>query len=280
MSEENYEKLKTASLNGEARDVELVKKLVSDGSVCSDTALYFAVEMAVNNDAKINNTLDKGAITATENRSKELVEFILDYGADVNAKVGYNCFGYSTLAYACRYASFDIVKMLEAKYNYMDEADFEIEDKFGRNPIQLAFRSGNQDKIDLFLDQSKWSTKGSVYKKRLEDSFGDDYINRFTLLNYATASNIVQEETLMKLIQLGADVNGMTGDGFTVLKMAILAENFEIVKLLLKNGATVNGDIGRDEKSDGRSELGVAVSTGQIHIAKYLLELGADVHRG
>lgn len=269
MEEERLEKLRMAFLK---RDVELIKKLLINRSACPHVALYWAVKMSVDDDENMNNSgnaPDKGAITAVENRNKELIRFILDRGANVNAKIDENCFDYSTFAYACRYASVDIIKMLETP-SYYPLADFGVEDRFGRFPIQLAFRSGQDDKIDLFLDKSKWSPEGNIYKKGLNHTFGRNFVNRLNLLYYAVASNIVQEETIMKLIKLGANVNNKTNDGSTNLESAISAGNLEIVKILLNKGANIH---------QGREyPLTAAAKEGYQDIVKFLLDNGANVN--
>lgn len=278
MEDEKLEKLRIAYSNG---DVELIKQLVVSRSTSSDIALYFAVKMAVDYDEKKMKASDKGADTAVEKKTRDLIQFLLNYRWSrdgINAKIDdYNCFGYTTFAYACRYASLDIVKMLEPKCDFKEAGCYWLKDKFGRYPIQLAFRSGQDDKINYFLDNFEWEPEEILIWNEAEDcpcgveqEYKCSTINRYHLLNYAVASNIVQEKTIMRLLEFGADVNGISEDKSTVLERAVFVGNFEIVKILINRGADIH---------QGREyPLTIAAKGGFLDIVKLLLDSGAIIN--
>merc|ERR1712034_261816 len=75
------------------------------------------------------------------------------------------------------------------------------------------------------------------------------------------------------LIQNKADVNLRTIEvGITPLSLATLKDNFEIVKILLDNGADVN-----KTTSDGRTPLHFAAEFGSFEIAEHLIRNKADI---
>ena len=80
---------------------------------------------------------------------------------------------------------------------------------------------------------------------------------------------------ILKLLKKGAEVNWADEDGRTILMHAILAENasFEIVELLIKNGANVRVC----EPEQQWTALHFAAREGHSDIVKLLLENGAEV---
>lgn len=91
----------------------------------------------------------------------------------------------------------------------------------------------------------------------------------WTPLLYANDS----AEAISVLIDRGANVNCVTEHGYSVLHLAVGAEdeNLEATKLLVEAGADVNATA-----PNGASVLLSAVEMGAYETAKYLLESGAD----
>lgn len=306
MEEETMEALENAILNS---NVELLKKALDKVSTSEDfthRALYVAVAKGIN-DSRTNvaRACDEVAFDSIQKKNMEIIQILLNNGANVNF-TGNNNFCYSAFAYACRSGNVDIVKMLQS------HADFDTTDKYGRNPIQLAFRSGQEAMIELFLNNPAYYAKinrsepnnqqqqphGSDKSNEMEiidltqdnediesiqckerdnqEKLSRESINRLNLLNYAVSSSTVPKSIVERLVQLGANVNGVTPNGYTVLKCAILGGSLEIIKFLVENGADVNGVI--EEK--GNSELGLAVLEGNVQIVELLLNCGADIYRG
>ena len=78
-------------------------------------------------------------------------------------------------------------------------------------------------------------------------------------------------ENLVKfLLFLGANVNGETGHGDTILMWAAGTDQTEIVKLLLANGANINA-----KNEDGGTALSLAEKKGFTRTANLLRENGA-----
>jgi len=79
-------------------------------------------------------------------------------------------------------------------------------------------------------------------------------------------------EAIKKILDFKFDVNMQDGEGVTPLILAVKEGNYEIVKLLLKNGSDV------DHKSIYETALMQAVTQGYKDIIKLLLDNKADVN--
>ena len=79
-------------------------------------------------------------------------------------------------------------------------------------------------------------------------------------------------DTLMLLIENGADIFHTDDEGVSVFDIAITYDNLEFVKYLVKNGRDVNETL----RKSGFTPLMAAACYGRVEIAKYLLEEGAD----
>jgi len=92
-----------------------------------------------------------------------------------------------------------------------------------------------------------------------------------TLLHYAVL--VQQSEVVKFLIKKGAEVNAKDEEGYIPLDVAIDLGNLKIAKILVKNGANVNS-----RAIDNRTPLHWAARGGYIDIAKFLIKNGADIN--
>ncbi len=81
-------------------------------------------------------------------------------------------------------------------------------------------------------------------------------------------------ETLMLLIESGADVFDFDDEGVSIFDMAITYDNFSIVTYIIDQGLDVN----KTTRKSGFTALMAAACYGRVEIAKVLLEKGADQH--
>jgi ankyrin repeat protein len=104
-------------------------------------------------------------------------------------------------------------------------------------------------------------------------SIGTPSNQRFSPLHIAAQDGNL--EALHCLVEeLGADVNGVNGEGFSALFAAADARNLEVMQCLVKEcGANVNQ---ADRK--GGTPLYLAVERGLLGSVRCLVELGADVN--
>jgi len=80
------------------------------------------------------------------------------------------------------------------------------------------------------------------------------------------------KETLMLLIDNGADIFAVDDEGVSVFDMAITYDNLDMVNYLLEKGQDVN----KTTRKSGFTALMCAACYGRVAIAKVLLDHGAD----
>jgi len=81
-------------------------------------------------------------------------------------------------------------------------------------------------------------------------------------------------ETLMLLIESGADIFDFDDEGVSIFDMAITYDNFSMVTYIIDQGLDVN----KTTRKSGFTALMAATCYGRVEITKVLLEKGADQH--
>jgi len=79
-------------------------------------------------------------------------------------------------------------------------------------------------------------------------------------------------DTLMLLIENGADAFDFDDEGVSVFDIAITYDNLAMVEYLVKQGR----DINQTSRKSGFTPLMAAACYGRVEIARYLLQKGAD----
>ena len=81
-------------------------------------------------------------------------------------------------------------------------------------------------------------------------------------------------DTLMLLIESGADIFDFDDEGVSIFDMAITYDNIHMVSYLIEQGIDVN----KTTRKSGFTALMAAACYGRVEIVKMLLEQGADQH--
>ena len=229
----------------------------------SETALMIACQR--NNADAINVLLHAGAdITIIDNRglmcihhavvagcSKEILQTIIDHGADVNAADKNNI---SPLILACHDGNVDAIDVLVnagADHNIQGTqglslihlavyegwskeifqaiidhgSDINTIDKDGRTALMLAYRQENVEAISLLLNAGA--------DPNIADGEGA------TCIHHAVVRGC-SKETLQIIIEYGADVNAINKKSSTALMIACQKGNVEAINVLLNAGADIN----------------------------------------
>lgn len=160
-----------------------------------------------------DNTL---LIVASAIGSEEVVEWLIERGANVNARTGY---GDTPILYASSCGSAPIVRRLI-------RAGASIYDRniYGCTPIMYAASSGDYDSVSLLLREGAG----------LEDHNDVQY----SLLMMAVFSG--DERMVQLLIDRGVSLNDRDIHGRTALMHAIRKEKVEIIRLLLEANCEVD----------------------------------------
>ncbi|EMD92284.1 hypothetical protein COCHEDRAFT_1134609 [Bipolaris maydis C5] len=241
-----------------AADSVMVNSKDKDGKtpllVAVEQGNYEVIEMLLDKGANVNaqggqygNTLQ----AALARNHEEIAMLLLDKGADVNAKGGGR---YSNALQAASALGYKEIAML-----LLDKgADVNAQGGYYGNALQAALAYSHKEIAMLLLD------KGADVNAQ-----GGQHGNA---LQAALARN--HEEIAMLLLDKGADVNAQGVEYSNALQAASAYGYKEIVMLLLDKGADVNA------KGGGRysNALQAASACGHKEIAILLLDKGANVN--
>ena len=202
------------------------------------------------------NALNKHGETplmaATFHENIPIMEMLIDYGGDVNARIDIN--SETALNYAARQNCGKAMELLINK-----GADVNARDQHGDTPLMVAAFYGNIPIMEMLLDNR------SDVNARNEE-------NRKTALHYAAGKYSLKATAL--LIDKGADVNVQNQHGKTPLMTAIFSETLQIVELLMDNGA----DIGPYDNLNSETALNYAAKQSSGKTLRLLIEKGVDVN--
>ena len=96
---------------------------------------------------------------------------------------------------------------------------------------------------------------------------------------FINASKNKKYETITKLIELGADINGQKHDGMNALHHAAKNGQVETITKLIELGADIGNksETGIDRSMNGMTALHYAIKNNKINAIEKLVELGADI---
>ncbi|KAH8848034.1 hypothetical protein MCOR27_007930 [Pyricularia oryzae] len=212
------------------------------------------VDLLLENGADINIYGGYGDVSALQfallQNHMDMFEFMLKRGADIDAYGGHR-FG-NALQIASMSNDIDMVRFLLGK-----GADVNAQGgKYG-NALQAASCKGYMEIVELLLEKgAEVNAQGSEFGNALQAASYEGYM-----------------EIVKLLLEKGADVNAKGGYFGHALQAASYKGYMEIVELLLEKGADVNAQGGKFGNA-----LQAASYGGYMEIVKLLLEKGADVN--
>jgi len=211
---------------------------------------------------------------AVEGGHKEIVELLINGGADINARKGSS----TPLDIAIDKEHKEITQLLVDKgamvssihvaaqmgYQrqtkaFLDQGiDVDLKNQAGSTPLLYAVRGRHKDIVELLV------AKGADINAK--DKGG------YTLLYYAIWSEDVN--TVKAIVTKGADVNLTAGKDYPPIYYAIWSGDIDIVKLLVAKGAKFDVKVLND-----RTAFHYAVSQGSKDIVEFLVSEGIDIPR-
>ena len=222
--------------------------------------------------ADVNAASDDGStplLWAAHWNDVPVAESLLRAGADANAA---NEFGMTPLSRACTNGSAALVDLLLKSGARPDTAI-----ATGETPLMTCASSGAGAAVKMLL------VRGAAVNTA-------EPTQRQTALMWAAAED--HADIVGLLAEAGADLRARTRKGFTALHFAAREGHIESVTRLIGAGADVNirsqpdspekgrGAAYQSTLSEGSTPLLVATVRGQVPIALYLLDHGADPNAG
>ena len=221
--------------------------------------------------AKGGTLKSSALVSATLYDQVKMTEFLIQNGADVNAK---GDDGGTALHAAAFLGQYEIAKLL-----IQNGADVNARNNEGETVINGTMADWETTKfiagiLQLNLDREAVETGRNqivelLRKNGVTADFSDPTDNDFWTM--AGAGNL---QAVKEHLAKGLDINAKNKDGVTALQIATLLGQYEIAKLLIQNGADVN-----TKSNDGTTALHSAAFLGRHKEAKLLLEnrIDADI---
>uniref|UniRef100_A0A915IM60 Ankyrin repeat domain-containing protein 50 n=1 Tax=Romanomermis culicivorax TaxID=13658 RepID=A0A915IM60_ROMCU len=192
---------------------------------------------------------------AAANGSVDVVKALLEKGLDEMHK---DNSGWIPLHHAAYEGKRDVCVLLFAR----NTKTIESTDHDGRHPLLLAAEEGHLDVVEFFLNAAA-AHKFDKFKKSLN---GWDALYAAAVHGHADICH--------RLLGSGNfDPNVVDLDGAPLLSTVIYKNRFEIIEILIRNGALVDA-----KDCNGRSPLHIACWTGNTSAVRLLLEKNADVN--
>lgn len=209
------------------------------------------VDMVLAAGARINTVNGHGHCAlnlAIQNRNIEVVQILLEKGTDIDFM---NEYEKDALHFAAIGGRIDIVKILLAA-----GADVNVEGSYGSTVLEKGVLSGSHEMALYILDAG-----------------AHDMRNAFCI---AVAEN--DTKMVQILLNAGAAIDDPSDEGSTALTVAILNENIEVARMLLKSNANVNGRQSTDCDFYPVTPLQAAALKTMTGLARDLIKAGANVN--
>ena len=210
-----------------------------------------AVRTLLKQKADVNATAADGSTALAWAVHKEDVEsatLLLGAGANVDAA---NRYGVTPLSLACTNAHAKLIELL-----LKAGANANIASPDGETPLMTAARTGNATTVKLLVAHGAQVAAKETWR-------GQD------ALMWAAAEG--HKAVVQVLLELSADVNAKSTQGYTPLMFAVRQGYLEIVELLVAGGADFNAT-----QVQGATPLVIAIQNAHWDVAGLLLDKGAD----
>jgi ankyrin repeat protein len=221
--------------------------------ICASEGLREIVEYLVENGADVNTRggyyNETALMYASRNGCLEVVKYLIKNGAIINAKCFNNC---TALTFASEKGHLEIVKCL-----IKNRADVNAKGNFNQTALIYASIMGRFEIVKYLVEN------GADVNAKSEDKY-----TSVIIASLKGFLNVVEY-----LVENGAKINEKNKNKQTALILASEKGHFEIVKCLVEKDADLNA-----KDKNLKTSLILASQNGHLDIVKYLVENGADVN--
>jgi len=279
--------------------------LIAAAASCDITGLRQNICAGINN---VTSNNWSPLLLCVEKRGLDCITFLLENGADPNQRGGQSR---RTALLISSFRGYPDVTAILVKYG----ADVNAADDRHETPLHIVAKAGDIESAKILLtahpnllltnDEDKTAEEIAIANGHHElakllhatDSAEADLLPivgsptvtvppvvtlPITPITFSPSKiNIFQAaqqnhvEIVQEYCQSGKDVNVTTGRGWTPLLLAVESKSADIVKLLLSNGANVNGMCGSAVQ---KGALHISAFNGDATMTELLLQHGADVN--
>jgi len=223
---------------------------------------------------------------AASNGRAEVVELLLDNGAEINARTtgsAQNKGGHTPLHFAVMHGHVQVVELLTRRGAAVDSVDY----YFGQTPLIRAAIAGRADIVRILLSHGcridtrdvtgkaalHWALENKNEElARLLIAHGAEVDTKNKLM-FQTPLEIAVNRGLTEVVELlldkGAEINALP-----VLEHAAFIGDTRLVRLLIAHGAEVN----TKSKLNGDTPLHIAARAGHAEVVELLLNNGAEIN--
>ena len=185
-------------------------------------------------------------VMAAFHGKKDIVEFLLTKGANVNSEIGK---AKVTALHACAYKN----KLETAKILLLAGAKIDFVNVDNHTPLFIAAEEGNYEVAELLIEADA--------NLDIQSTF--DMWTGYTALTIAIKNKHLK--IAIKLIKAGADVRIKDQFGWSLINRAAAIGSTEVTKLLLEKGLDVNA-----RTDSGHTPLYLSIYNKHSELTKYL----------
>jgi ankyrin repeat protein len=216
--------------------------------------LVVLVKTLLDNNFNVNiqhKIYDNALQAASMEGHKQVVEILLDRGADADVNTQHKIYGNALQAASIK-GHKQIVELLLNR-----GADVNVQGGYHGNALQAALSKGHKQIVEMLLDRgADVNVKDEHYGTALQAASGRGH-----------------KQIVEMLLDRGADINAQSGEYGNALQAALNRGHKQVVEILLDRGADVNAQGG-----EYGNALQVASFEGHEHIVEMLLDRGADIN--
>ncbi len=227
-----------------------------------------------------------GGVTSRPSQHKEIVRLLIENGADVNTRGGFDD---TVLMFACEQGHLDLAEFLLERGADIHQVNTRV--FRGKTALMGAARAGHVEVMKLLLaHKADVNAAGALEETALFKAAHQGHVDAVSILLENGADLHARDsqgntpllhaaarghtQVLELLLDRGADVNAKNHQDWNALMQACMGGYLKTAKLLV----TRKGEVNLSGKEAGATPLMLACWKDSVQLVDLLLQSGADVH--